>query len=62
MSSQLYNERAVGYMVVAHVVSDPVQIGLWIFDCSGFETGNVYRGLCLGKGLDNNNPPQKSVP
>ena len=48
-------KRAVGYVVnvqsamwwVAHViiVSPPVPIGLWIFDCFGFGIGSRGNGL-----------------
>ena len=50
MSSRLCGEWAVGYVVVAHVilVSDPVPIGLWIFDCLGLGIMIGSRGTGLG--------------
>ena len=50
--SRLCGECAVGYVMVAHVilVSDPVPIGLWIFDCFGFGIGIRSMGTGLGTG------------
>ena len=48
MGARVYSVRARVYSSLVIIVSPPVPIGLWIFDCFGLGIGIGSRGTGIG--------------